>query len=301
MKATSEDFSIFVCVVASGSITAASQSLGLAASAVSRSLSRLEEKVGVTLLNRTTRRMHLTEEGALLFDQAKDILLRIEDLEERLTSRRQAPAGRLRVNATTAFMLHAIVPHLDEFRGLYPAIELQLNTSESDINLLAENTDIAIRMGAQTDSTLRARLLGTDRLQMVASPAYLARCGEPAEVADLAAHALIGFSEPASLNLWPLQGEAGAAFQFRPALSASSAETIRQLALAGHGIACLASFATARDVAAGRLVNVMSESLADPTQPVYAVFYRNSRLSLRIQCFLDFMQPRLRQALVSLN
>jgi DNA-binding transcriptional LysR family regulator len=298
MKTTSEDFAVFVCVVESGSITAASQSLGLAPSAVSRTLSKLEEKVGTTLLNRTTRRMRLTEEGAFVLDHAKEILHRLEHLEESLTWRLHVPVGRLRINAATAFMLHAIVPHVGEFRLLHPGIELQLNTSECDIDLLAENADIAIRVGSLSDSTLRARLLGAAQLHMVASPDYVALHGSPTSVQGLAGHSLIGFSGPESQNLWPVMGSDGKSFQARPALSASSGEMIRQLALAGQGIACLAGFMTEKDVAAGCLVRLMPDAMKCQLQPVHAVFYRNSALSIRVQCFLDFIEPRLKGMLV---
>jgi DNA-binding transcriptional LysR family regulator len=301
MKATSGDFAVFVSVVEAGSITAASQNLGLAPSGISRALSRLEEKVGTTLLNRTTRRMHLTEEGAFLFDHAREILHRMEDLEERLTCRLGAPAGRLRINAATAFMLHAIVPHIGAFRDLYPGIELQLNASEPNIDLLAESTDIAIRVGPLGDPALRVRPLGAVQLYVVASPDYLALYGRPTSTEGLAGHALIGFTEPESRNLWPIRDRDGMQFQARPAVSASSAETIRQLALAGHGIACLANFMTAQDVADGRLVRLMPDALNGHLQPVNAVFYRNSTPSIRIQCFLDFIAPRLKKTLVPLD
>jgi len=293
MKATSEDLTIFVSVVESGSITAASQSLGLAPSAVSRSLSKLEEKVGATLLNRTTRRMHLTEEGAFYLGHAREILHRMEDLEERLTWRLQAPVGRLRINAASAFMLHAIVPHIGEFRSTYPDIELQLNTSEFNIDLLAESTDIAIRVGALSDSTLRARPLGAVQMQVVASPEYIVRHGEPASVQGLAGHLLIGFTERECRNVWPMRNAEGKCLQVRPALSASSGETIRQLALAGSGIACLSDFLTTADREAGRLVTVLDDALVEARQPVHAVYYRSAALAARVQCFLAFIGGRL--------
>lgn len=294
MKANSDELAVFVAVVESGSITAASQNLNLAPSAVSRTLSRLEEKLGATLLNRTTRRMNLTEEGTYFFDNAKDILHRMEELEERLTSRLHAPVGRLRVNAATPFMLHAIVPHIDEFRRLYPEIELQLNTNELNIDLLAESTDIAIRIGTLGDSTLHARALGSGRLNVLASPAYIERYGRPQSAQAISEHSLIGFTEPEFLNVWPIKHQGGDSLEIKPTLSASSGETIRHLALAGQGIACLSTFMTSSDIASGRLVPAMPELQAVQLQPIHAVFYRNSKLALRIQCFLDFMQERLK-------
>ncbi|MDE1184247.1 LysR family transcriptional regulator [Paraburkholderia sp.] len=293
MKANSDELGVFVTVVEAGSLTAASQQLDLAPSAVSRTVSKLEEKLGVTLLNRTTRRMNLTEEGAFFFAQAKDILQRMDALEEHLSARQHSPVGRLRINAATPFMLHAVVPHIDAFRALYPDIELQLNTNELNIDLLAESTDIAIRIGALSDSTLHARSLGASTLNVLASPDYLAKHGAPTHVDALTSHTLLGFTEPDFLNTWPLRHQGGDALQIAPALRASSGETIRQLALAGQGIACLAGFMTARDIESGRLVPVLPDYLVTQLQPIHAVYYRNSTLALRIRCFLDFMQERL--------
>jgi molybdenum-dependent DNA-binding transcriptional regulator ModE len=149
MKVQSEDLRTFAAVVDSGSITAAAEQLGLTASAVSRSLAKLEEKLGTTLLNRTTRRMQLTEEGTLFLDGARHILGQMDDLEERLALRRQKPSGRLRINAASPLMLHAVVPHIDAFRQRYPDIELQLNSNDLNIDLLEQSTDIAIRIGGQ--------------------------------------------------------------------------------------------------------------------------------------------------------
>jgi DNA-binding transcriptional LysR family regulator len=297
MKANSEELAVFVSVVEAGSITAASQNLNLAASVVSRTLARLEEKVGATLLSRTTRRMHLTDEGSFFFDEAREILQHMEDLEERVSARLQMPTGRLRVSAATPFMFHAILPHVDEFRRLYPYIELQLSTNELNINPLADNIDIAIRIGALSDSTLRARPLGASQLTVVATPEYLARHGCPTSVAALAGHTLLGFTEPECLNAWPIRHEGGDSLPIKPVLSASSGETIRQLTLGGSGIACLHGYMTAQDLEAGRLVKVMPDMQSGKVLPVHAVFYRNSKLSLRTQCFLDFIQSRLQSLL----
>ncbi|WP_133645630.1 LysR family transcriptional regulator [Paraburkholderia flava] len=297
MKAHSDELKVFVTVIESGSLTAASQELNLAPSAVSRTLSKLEEKLGTTLLNRTTRRMKLTEEGEFFLENARSILRQMDDLEERLAARQHRPEGRLRVNAATPFMLHAVVPHVGAFREQYPGIELQLNTSELNIDLLAQSTDIAIRIGTLSDSTLHARSLGSSRLNLLASRAYLDANGTPASIDDLQRHALLGFTEPESLNAWPLKHPDSEGFVVQPTLAASSGETLRQLALAGQGIACLASFMTAHDIAAGRLVKVMPELTRVRRQPVHAVYYKNSQLALRIQCFLDFMQERLKSTL----
>jgi DNA-binding transcriptional LysR family regulator len=294
MKAHSDDLRIFVTVIESGSITAAAQQLDIGSSAVSRVLSKLEDKLGTTLLNRTTRRMKLTEEGEFFLESAKSILQQMEELEDNLSSRQHKPAGRLRVNAATPFMLHAVLPHIDAFRRLYPDIELQLNTNEVFIDLLAQSTDVAIRIGRLNDSTLHARLLGHTSLSLLASPAYLAEHGTPTSIEELKTHTLLGFSEQESLNNWPLRHAGSDHFMIKPRLAASSGETLRQLALAGQGIACLSGFMTSKDVAAGQLKKVMTKLTTAHPQPIHAVYYKNSKLALRIQCFIDFIHERLK-------
>lgn len=293
MKARSDELQIFVCVIECGSISAAAEQLGQTPSAVSRSLSRLEAKLDTTLINRTTRRMHLTEEGKYFFERAKAILEQMEELEERLSSRQQTPSGRLRINAASPFMLHAIVPYIAEFRGLYPEIQLELNSNDLIIDLLEQSTDIAIRIGALADSTLHARSLGCSPLHILASPAYLQQHGTPNVVSELAGHTLLGFTQTETLNHWPLRHAEGDRWPIQPGIAASSGETLRQLALAGQGIVCLSDFMTRADIRAGSLQPILVPFNSGYRQPINAVYYRNSQLALRIQCFLDFIQSKL--------
>ncbi|MGR4038732.1 LysR substrate-binding domain-containing protein [Pseudomonas sp. 910_21] len=293
MKARSDELQVFVCVIECGSISAAAEQLAQTPSAVSRTLSRLEAKLDTTLINRTTRRMDLTEEGRYFFEQAKLILDQMDELEERLSSRQRNPSGRLRINAAAPFMLHAIVPYVAEFRSLYPDIQLELNSNDLIIDLLEQSTDIAIRIGVLADSTLHARSLGCSPLHILASPDYLARHGTPQSVAELAEHTLLGFTQTETLNHWPLRHVHGDRWQIQPSISASSGETLRHLALEGQGIACLSHFMTIDDIRAGRLQPVLASFNSGYRQPINAVYYRNSQLALRIQCFLDFIQGKL--------
>ena len=293
MKARSDELQVFVSVIESGSISAAAEQVGQTPSAISRTLSRLEAKLETTLINRTTRRMDLTEEGRFFLEKAKQILEQMEALEERLSLRQQVPSGRLRINAASPFMLHAVVPYVAEFRRLYPDILLELNSNDLIIDLLEQSTDVAIRIGTLADSTLHARSLGSSPLNILASPAYLKQHGTPATVEALASHALLGFTQTESLNHWPLRHAEGDRLQIQPAMSASSGETLRQLALAGEGIVCLSHFMTHEDIRLGRLVVVLPEANSGYRQPIHAVYYRNSQLALRIQCFLDFIQKKL--------
>jgi len=293
VKARSDELQIFVSVIECGSISAAAEQVGQTPSAVSRTLSRLEAKLETTLINRTTRRMDLTEEGKYFFEQAKLILAQMDELEERLSSRQKNPAGRLRINAAVPFMLHGIVPYIAEFRRLYPQIQLELNSDDLIIDLLEQSTDIAIRIGALADSTLHARSLGCTPLHILASPDYLKQYGTPTTVAELADHTLLGFTQTETLNHWPLRHVEGDRRLIEPSVAASSGETLRQLALEGQGICCLSNFMTVEDINAGRLVPVLEAFNSGYRQPIHAVFYRNSQLALRIQCFLDFIQAKL--------
>ena len=293
MKSRSDELQVFVAVIQSGSISAAAEQFGQTPSAVSRTLSKLEAKLDTTLINRTTRRMDLTEEGRFFFEQAKDILARMDELEERLSLRHQTPAGRLRINAASPFMLHAIVPYVAEFRERYPDILLELNSNDLIIDLIEHSTDVAIRIGVLADSTLHARSLGCSPLNILASPAYLERHGIPETVEALSQHVLLGFTQTETLNHWPLRHAEGDRLQIQPQLAASSGETLRQLALEGQGIVCLSHFMTHEDIRQGRLQVVLADANSGYRQPINAVYYRNSQLALRIQCFLDFIQQKL--------
>lgn len=302
MKTSTDELLVFVTVIDAGSITAAAEKLQQTVSGVSRALTRLEKQLGVALILRTTRRLQLTEEGELFLERARAILTAMEDAEEAVARHREAPSGRLRVDAATPFMLHCIVPHMAEFAARYPAIQLELTNNERIVDLLEQRVDVAIRIGALQDSTLHARALGASRLRLVASPAYLAAHGTPQDTQALRAHRLIGFTAPVHLNRWPLpgaraeeRGEDAATpyLTIEPSLSASSGETIRQLALAGAGIACLADFMTAADRRDARLVTVLDGALADERQPIHAVYYRSEALAARVQCFLAFIVSRL--------
>lgn len=293
MKTTLEDMQVFVAVVDTGSLTAAAQTLGLTVSAASRTLARLEQKLQTTLLRRTTRRLELTEEGALFLAHGRAILDSVDAAEEQMATRRMRPAGRLRVDAATPFMLHVLVPLIEGFRARYPDVELELNSNEGITDLIEKRTDVALRIGHLKDSTLHARLLGTSRIRVLASPAYLARHGVPALPAELAQHVLLGFTQPDTLNDWPLHDVDGSAMRIRPAIASSSGETLRQMALANLGIVCLSDFMTREDRTSGRLVQLFPERTLEVLQPINAVYYRNTGLAARITSFVDYVAAAL--------
>jgi len=295
VKITLDELRAWVVVVDTGSITAAAEQLTQTTSGISRALSRLEKKLQTTLMHRTTRRIALTEEGQLFLEHAREILRTVESAEEQIAQRREIPSGRLRINAATPFMLHVIVPLLNEFTARYPLIQLELNTDDVVIDLLEQQTDIAIRIGELRDSTIHARALGYSKLRLMASPEYLAKYGTPASVADLANHRLLGFSQLEQHNLWPVWQREGEFLPIAPSVSASSGETLRQMAVYGQGIVRLSDFMSREDCVTGRLVPVLADVTRDMHHPIHAVYYRNVTLSLRIRCFLDFLSECITQ------
>lgn len=159
---------------------------------------------------------------------------------------------------------------------------LELNTSDQIIDLLEQRTDVAIRIGVLRDSTMHARPLFTSRLRILASPSYLEAHGKPKDAEALVTHSLLGFTQPDSLNLWPLRNETDDTLRIEPSVRASSGETLRLLALAGEGIVCLADFMTDADRAKGDLIELLPHQTIDIRQPIHAVYYRNTQLSSRI-------------------
>ena len=293
MKITLDEMQVFIAVVDTGSITSAAEQLEQTVSGVSRALGRLERKLRTTLLRRTTRRLELTEEGAAFLTQARAIVASVDAVEEQMAARLEQPAGRLRVDAATPFMLHVVVPLVDGFRERYPQVELQLTSNEGITDLIEKRTDVAFRIGVLKDSTLHARPIGSSRIRVLASPDYLQRHGTPLKVAQLSQHVLLGFTQPESLNEWPLRDSSENPVHIKPTIASSSGETLRHLALSGAGIVCLSDFMTREDRQAGRLVQLFSRQTLDVRQSINAVYYRNTALSSRITSFVDHVVQRL--------
>ena len=293
MKTTLDEMQVFIAIVDSGSITAAAEVLGQTVSAASRTMSRLEEKLQTTLMRRTTRRLELTEEGRAYLEQARKIVAAVEESEELMSLRRNQPAGLLRVDAASPFMLHVIAPLVPGYRQRYPQVELELNSNEGNIDLLERRTDLAIRIGRLKDSSLHAVPLGHSRVRVLASPGYLAAHGTPRRVADLASHVLLGFSQLEALNEWPLLEADGQPLHIKPQVRAFSGETLRQLALNDGGVVCLSDFMTRGDRESGALRQLFPKQTLEVRQPINAVYYRNTAVSSRIKSFIDHMTGAL--------
>ena len=281
MKATSEELAIFVSVVESGSFSRAAEQLGQANSAVSRAVKKLEMKLGVSLLNRTTRQLSLTEEGERYFRRVQSILQEMAAAESEIMETRNTPRGLLRIDAATPVVLHFLMPLIKPFRERYPEVTLSLVSSETIINLIERKVDVAIRAGTLTDSSLRARPLFNSYRKIIASPDYISRYGKPETIDDLKQHVCLGFTEPASLNTWPI---------------ACSGETLKQLCLSGNGIACLSDYMIDREIARGELVELMADKVLPVEMPFSAVYYSDRAVSTRIRAFIDFLSEHVKTA-----
>jgi DNA-binding transcriptional LysR family regulator len=289
VKASSEELKVFVSVVESGSFSRAAEQLHMANSAVSRTIKKLENKLGVALLTRTTRHLALTQEGERYFRRVQSFLQEMTSAENDLIESRYAPKGLLRVDAATPVILHLLMPMIKPFRERYPDVTLSLISSESFINLIERKVDVAIRAGNLTDSTLRARLLFISYRKLVASPEYLEKRGTPHNVTDLDRHECLGFVDPSRLNRWPVTQESGELYDIHVGMSSNSGETIKQLCLNGIGIACLSDYMIDKEIAEGKLVEVLAEQRLPVEMPFNAVYYSDIGVSQRVRAFIDFL------------
>ncbi|WP_335900439.1 LysR family transcriptional regulator [Shewanella algae] len=291
MKTRSDDLAILLAVVDNGGFSPAAELLDIQVSRVSRAVSKVESQLGVSILNRTTRRIELTEEGRQFIDTVRLGLSQIQQAEEEIITRGTLPKGRLRVDAASPFVFHLLVPLIQPFMQAFPDIELELTSNEGFVDLLEKKTDLAIRIGSLSDSTLHARPLGKSLLYVVASPEYLARRGFINKSSELIHHDLLGFSSPKTLNDWPLKGIG----RITPTITSSNGETVRQLALQGNGIACLSGFMVKKDISEGRLIPLLErEKITNiGREQINAVYYKSSNVAKRISAFIDFIQPKL--------
>ncbi|WDE12003.1 LysR family transcriptional regulator [Thalassomonas haliotis] len=284
-----QELEIFVAVVKHRHFSKAAEEMDIAASVVSRSIQKLESKLKVKIFNRTTRKISLTQEGEWLYQQSVEIINKVADVENYLTKVNEHPQGTIRLDAATPFILHAVAPLIPGFKAQFKQIDLVLTSSESIVDLIERNIDIAIRIGELNDSTLKARKLGNSYRKIYASPDYLQRHAQIKRVEDLADHACLGFVKPDKLNSWPLVTASGDWLKVQPEVIADSGETLKQLAIQGYGLACLSSFTAEQDVLAGKLVCVLEQETQRIPIPIYAVFYSDNEMNVRLRNFLDYL------------
>lgn len=284
------DIEAFLMVASEGSLAAAAKALRLTPSAVSRTIARLEGRLGVVLLRRTTRSLALTAEGLAYRDRMAALLEQMQDVEEGLGQEGKGPRGWLRVNASVSFGTECLIPALPRFTALYPAVTIDLSLSDAIVDLVEERADIAIRIGPLRDTRLVAKKLGRSRMVLVASPDYLARRGTPQTPDDLTVHDCLRFSFRRSVDSWPFR--IGRRVVQRPVAGrffGNSGEVVRQMAIAGGGIARHGHFHVASDLRAGRLVEVLADYNAADGEDIHALYAGEDRGVARVRAFLDFL------------
>jgi len=288
------EMAVFVRVVDEGSFSAAAQGLALTPSAVSKQISRLEDRLGVRLLNRTTRRLSLTEEGNAYYQGCVRVLADIEETERSVTQLKAAPRGTLRVNSSIAFAQRQIVPLIPEFLSRFPEIRVQMTLSDTVVDLVEEGVDVAVRIAELADSSMIARKLAPHRRVICAAPEYLDTHGTPATPDDLVRHNCLALSLRSSLNEWEFEGPEGLR-RVRVAgnFEANNVEALRKAAIAGLGLLRITSFAVASDIRCGRLVPVLTDFMPPERSSVFAVYPHNRHLSPKVRAFVDFLVEKI--------
>lgn len=287
------DIAVFVRVVERGSFTLAADDLAVSRAVVSKYVSRLESRLGARLLNRTTRRLSLTEAGAALFEASRGALERIEEAESAVARLQSEPRGRLRVSAPMSFGILHLGPLLADFSRENPAVSLEVSFNDRFVNLVEEGVDVAIRIGALTDSSLVARKLSTTRLVVCASPHYLAERGEPEMPEDLAAHNCLLYSYLATANVWRFTAPDGRAIPVAVSgnLRANNGIVEAEAAVAGMGILMSPTFYVGPLIRQGKLKRIL-ERYEIAEMGIYAVYPQREHVPPKVRAFVDFLARR---------
>jgi len=288
--------SVFVALVRAGSFTAAADVLGMTKAMVSQHIARLESELGVTLLSRSTRRMTLTEAGATFHAACLRILAEAEAAIAQVGQGQEKPSGTLRLTATGDYGTVVVAPALADFLRVHPAIQADLVLTDHMSDLIAERFDLAIRMGWLRDSNLRSARLGSFRQLMVASPAYLARCGEPRVITDLASHDWVALALLATPLRWTFTAPDGSrrTVRMRPVAQANNVTATHALVQHGAGVSVLPDYLVTDDIREGRLVVLMAQ-YSLPDCGIYAV-YPGRQPPAKVRAFIDHMRATVAAA-----
>ncbi|HEY0250570.1 MAG TPA: LysR family transcriptional regulator [Kofleriaceae bacterium] len=281
------EIGVFTRVVDAHSFTLAATSLGITPSGVSRIISRLEQRLGTRLLQRTTRSLSLTDDGAAYYERCKRILVELEDAESAIASTQREPRGRLRVDAPIVVGQHLLAPVLPAFLSAHPQLSLDLSVRDHIIDPTAEGVDITLRMAALRDSDLVARTLGLCRMVTVGAPKYFAKHGRPKHPRDLAKHRVIGFwSEASGAKGWRFRdGE----FAIDAQLTTNSGDAQVAAALAGFGLIHVFEFHVREELARKRLEIVLAGHEPAP-RPLSALYARHRAATPKLRVFLDWVE-----------
>jgi len=284
------DLEFFTQLVKQGSLAALARELGVTPPAITARLAQLEKRLGVRLLNRTTRRLSVTHEGEIYLATGARLLEELQELEQTVSSSRGTPKGLLRVNATFGFGRRHIAPAVVEFARRYPEVEVQLELTDRSVNLADKAFDIGIWFGTVPDSRMVARKIVSNRRLLCASPEYLKRAGVPQVPRDLQSHQCIVLRESdAAYGTWYLtRASKQETIKVRGVLSTNDGETGVLWALAGYGILMRSEWDIHEHVNAGRLVPVLAD-WALPVADIFAVYPERANLSAKVSAFIDFL------------
>lgn len=282
----------FTHIVETGSFTAAAQALGLTRAAVSRQVRVLEDRLGSRLLNRTTRRVSLTEAGHAYYETARRVLGDLAEAEAGIAQLTDAARGLLRIDAPMSFGTLHLAPAIAEFMARYPDVVVQLALNDRFVDIVEEGFDIGLRIGRLEDSSLIARRVVESRRVLCAAPDYLTVHGRPEVPRDLRHHRILHYGYLESGATWRLSGKDGDhSVQIQAALCANNGEVLRDAAVAGQGIALLPTFIAGGALQTGSLVTVLSD-YRPPEAALYALYPPNRYLAAKVRLFIDFLVER---------
>lgn len=283
---------IFARVVDAGGISVAARDLHLSKSAVSKQLSALEDRLGARLLQRTTRRMSLTEAGAGFLEHCRRVVAEAEAAESAVGALQVEPRGTLRINGPMTFGTMHLAAAIPDFLARYPQVSIDLALNDRLVDLLDEGFDVAVRIGRLADSSLVARKLAPARRVIVAAPSYLDRRGRPATLAELAGHDVLSYSYVSTADEWRFQGPGGEeGVRVEPRLKANNGDILLAACLAGAGIAAVPTFISGPSLRAGTLVRVLPQ-YESAGLGIHAVWPTGRHLSAKVRAFVDFLAER---------
>jgi len=285
---------IFVNVVEAGTITKAAEQLGISKSVISKRLMELDEQLGVKLINRSTRKSRLTDLGSEFYQQSRSILDQVRELDSRMKSRNESLTGTLRISLPLSFGMAYLSPLLDRFICQHPKLKLDVDFSDSRVDLIEEGFDLAFRIGDLEDSSLQARRLLTIKHILCASPAYLKINGIPKTLADLENHKFLEYTHRRSYN--NLIKNSGL-FKFEKFIFSNNGEYLRMLATKGHGFVCLPDFLVKNELSQRELIQISLDDFELPEIHGYVVFPQNRFLPTKARKFIDFIVDNIENAL----
>ncbi|MGF6807782.1 LysR family transcriptional regulator for bpeEF and oprC [Paraburkholderia sp. Clong3] len=291
-----EAMEIFTRVVEANSFTKVSESLDLPRAKVSRTIQALEEHVGVRLLNRSTRQVSVTEDGASFYERCVRILADVADAESSLSSKRENPAGTIRVDTSGTLARSLLLPALDDFYAQYPAIDVRLGLADRNIDLIQDAVDCVIRMGTPEESSLVAKRIGLARIVTCASPAYLRKFGTPTTLADLGEHRAVNYVSARSGRTFPFEYEVDGEIErvaMDSTLAVNDGSVYITAAVLGHGIIQPSRFMVAELIEQGALTEILG-NYTSPGTPLSILYAHRRNLSSRLRAFIDWVSELAR-------